>query len=38
MTVTITPATELDAVFGGVDAHADTIHVTVITDRGCHVA
>ncbi|MEU3371096.1 hypothetical protein ABZ734_11540 [Streptomyces sp. NPDC006660] len=38
MTVTITPATELDAVFGGVDSHADTIHVAVITDRGGHVA
>lgn len=36
--MTITPATELDAVFGGVDSHADTIHVAVITDRGGHVA
>lgn len=38
MTLTITPAAELDAVFGGVDSHADTIHVAVITDRGGHVA
>lgn len=38
MTVTIASATELDAVFGGVDSHADTIHVAVITDRGGHVA
>lgn len=38
MTVSIAPATELDAVFGGVDSHADTIHVAVITDRGGHVA
>ncbi|WP_234351457.1 IS110 family transposase [Streptomyces sp. XY413] len=38
MTVTTSPATELDAVFGGVDSHADTIHVAVITDRGGHVA
>lgn len=36
--MTIAPATELDAVFGGVDSHADTIHVAVITDRGGHVA
>ncbi|MEV5136046.1 IS110 family transposase [Streptomyces syringium] len=38
MTVTITPDVELDAVFGGVDSHADTIHFAVITDRGGHVA
>ncbi|MEU2238702.1 transposase [Streptomyces sp. NPDC018338] len=38
MTVTIMPATELDAVLGGVDSHADTIHAAVITDRGGHVA
>ncbi|MFD9593145.1 IS110 family transposase [Kitasatospora sp. NPDC059973] len=25
-------------VFGGVDSHADTIHVAVVTDRGGHVA
>lgn len=36
--MTIAPATELDAVFGGVNSHADTIHVAVITDRGGHVA
>ncbi len=36
--MTITPATELATVFGGVDSHADTIHVAVITDRGGHVA
>ncbi|MEU1224717.1 IS110 family transposase [Streptomyces microflavus] len=36
--MTIASATELDAVFGGVDSHADTIHVAVITDRGGHVA
>ncbi|MFW3464251.1 IS110 family transposase [Streptomyces microflavus] len=36
--MTIAPATELDAVFGGVDSHADTIHVAVITGRGGHVA
>lgn len=36
--MTIAPATELDAVFGGVDSHVDTIHVAVITDRGGHVA
>ncbi|MET9978181.1 transposase [Streptomyces microflavus] len=36
--MTIAPATEPDAVFGGVDSHADTIHVAVITDRGGHVA
>ncbi|MET4674388.1 hypothetical protein ABID94_007313 [Streptomyces sp. PvR018] len=38
MTVTIAPATELDAVFVAVNSHADTIHVAVITDRGGHVA
>ncbi|MGW4551430.1 IS110 family transposase [Streptomyces violaceorubidus] len=38
MTATITPAAELNAVFGGVDSHTDTIHVAVITDRGGHVA
>ncbi|MFJ7497939.1 hypothetical protein ACIQZB_44035 [Streptomyces sp. NPDC097727] len=38
MTATTTPASEQDAVFGGVDSHADTIHVAVITDRGGHVA
>ncbi|MFB7592244.1 transposase [Streptomyces sp. NPDC056169] len=38
MTATTTPVTELDAVFGGVDSHADTIHVAVVTDRGGHVA
>ncbi|MFD7260133.1 hypothetical protein [Streptomyces sp. NPDC059874] len=38
MTVTSTSAAELDTVFGGVDSHADTIHVAVITDRGGHVA
>ncbi|MET7498615.1 IS110 family transposase [Streptomyces sp900116325] len=38
MTATITTAAEQDAVFGGVDSHADTIHVAVITDRGGHVA
>ncbi|MFJ9646203.1 hypothetical protein [Streptomyces sp. NPDC101206] len=38
MTATTTPATEPDAVFGGVDSHADTIHVAVITNRGGHVA
>ncbi|GAA3082780.1 hypothetical protein GCM10020000_81050 [Streptomyces olivoverticillatus] len=38
MAVTTTPAAELDAVFGGVDSHADTIHVAVVTDRGGHVA
>ncbi|MGW7310004.1 IS110 family transposase [Streptomyces sp. NPDC054835] len=36
--MTITSAAELDAVFGGVDSHAATIHVAVITDRGGHVA
>ncbi|MEV1092010.1 IS110 family transposase [Streptomyces microflavus] len=36
--MSIAPATELDAVFGGVNSHADTIHVAVITDRGGHVA
>ncbi|WP_244318728.1 IS110 family transposase [Streptomyces brevispora] len=38
MTTTTTSATGQDAVFGGVDSHADTIHVAVITDRGGHVA
>ncbi|MFD7499404.1 IS110 family transposase [Streptomyces sp. NPDC059832] len=38
MTATTTSATEQAAVFGGVDSHADTIHVAVITDRGGHVA
>lgn len=33
MTVTIAPATELDAVFVAVNSHADTSHVAVITDR-----
>lgn len=31
--VTTTPGAEQDAVFDGVDSHADTIHVTIITDR-----
>ncbi|MGW7327756.1 hypothetical protein ACWGIU_03895 [Streptomyces sp. NPDC054840] len=25
-------------VFGGVDSHADTIHVAVVTDNGGHLA
>lgn len=38
MTVTITPTAEVDAMFGGVDSRADTIHVAFITDRGGHIA
>ncbi|GGR53657.1 hypothetical protein GCM10010282_53310 [Streptomyces roseolus] len=37
MTVTITPAAEPDAVFGGVGSQAGTIHAAVITGRGGHV-
>lgn len=36
--MTITPASELDAVIGEVDSHAGTTHVAVITDRGPHTA
>ncbi|WP_406397388.1 IS110 family transposase [Streptomyces sp. NBC_00879] len=37
MASTATPVTTHNAVFGGVDSHADTIHVAVVTDRGGHV-
>lgn len=37
MTGPVTDATG-QTVFGGVDSHADTIHLAVITDRGGHVA
>ncbi|WP_416875521.1 IS110 family transposase [Kitasatospora sp. SC0581] len=38
MTSAVRPDTADQEVFGGVDSHADTIHVAVISDNGGHLA
>ncbi|MFD5882984.1 IS110 family transposase, partial [Streptomyces yangpuensis] len=38
MTAAGTAGTTGQWVFGGVDSHADTIHVAVVTDNGGHLA
>ncbi|MER5642497.1 IS110 family transposase [Kitasatospora sp. NPDC002227] len=38
MTGPSTPDTTDHTVFGGVDSHADTVHLAIITDRGGHLA
>ncbi|MFG2236833.1 IS110 family transposase [Streptomyces sp. NPDC048723] len=38
MTAADTAGTADQGVFGGVDSHADTIHVAVVTDNGGHLA
>ncbi|MFF7392996.1 IS110 family transposase [Streptomyces scabiei] len=38
MTSAAAPDTEDQDVFGGVDSHADTLHVAVISDNGGHLA
>lgn len=37
MTGTEPANTTAQVVVGGVDSHADTIHVAVVTDRGGHI-
>ncbi|MFD9722194.1 IS110 family transposase [Streptomyces sp. NPDC059076] len=38
MTSAVTDGTTDQVVFGGVDSHADTVHVAVISDTGAHLA